>query len=195
MHWWRIPLRVSVPWSPGATGSVDVPMTGVRRAAGTVSVVLPAALAVVGIVMAVLGAAAAERTGTEAAGTLATELGAALWFGGVLTLGARRGATLGRAAALVALALGGAALVALAWVRDWQGASLALAMELGVGAVAVAVLDVLLLGLVHGGLTRLADSSASQVSLAVQGEAPFVRVRVVRPDDEGTAVGDGPQAP
>ena len=135
--------------------------------------------------------------GTEAAGTLATELGAALWFGGVLTLGARSGATVGRAIGLAGLALGGALLVALAWFLAWEGAALALAMELGVGAVAVAVLDVLLLGLLYGGLTRIADTPESVVQVTVTRVPPFVRARMVPPTSgaTGTPVGDGTDAP
>jgi hypothetical protein len=198
MSWWSTPLRVSVPWARRLpTSPVLVPVSGVQRVAGAVSVVLPTALAVVGIVMAVGGAVAAERPGTEAVGTLATELGAALWFGGVLTLGARGGATVGRAFGLAGLALGGALLVALAWVLAWEGAALALAMELGVGAVAVAVLDVLLLGLLYGGLTRIADTPESVVQVTVTRVPPFVQARTVPPASgaTGTAVGDGADAP
>jgi hypothetical protein len=192
---WRTPLRISVPWAERlTTGPVTLPVAGVSRVAGAVTVVLPTVLAVVGIVLAVAGAALAERPGTEAVGTLATELGAALWFGGILTLGARSGATVGRALGLGALALGGLLLIGLAVVSGWEGAELALAMELGVGAVAVAVLDVLLLGLLYGGLTRLADAPEGSVQVTFTRVPPFVRAAAV-PPSPGTAVGSEPAAP
>jgi hypothetical protein len=195
MTWWTTPVRISVPWAGRLpTGTVTVPVTGVSRVAGAVAVVLPTVLAVVGIVLAVAGAVVAERPGTEAVGTLATELGAALWFGGLLTLGARSGATVGRAVGLAALALGGPVLIGLALIRGWDGAELALAMELGVGAVAVAVLDVLLLGLLYGGLTRIADSPDGVVQVTFTRVPPFVRAAAV-PPPPGTAVGSDPAAP
>ncbi len=70
-------------------------------------------------------------------------------------------------------------------------------MELGVGAVAVAVLDVLLLGLLYGGLTRIADTPESVVHVTVTRVPPFVRARMVPPASgaTGTPVGDGTDAP
>lgn len=139
--------------------------------------VVPTVLAVVGLTLALGSAVLAERGPTEAVGTLGVELGAAMWFGGAVTLGARRGATVGRALALLGLATTGAVLIALALVLGWTGAALSLAMEFGVGAVAVAVIDVLLLGLVQSRLERLGDLPDDAVTVTVSGSWPLLAMR------------------
>lgn len=128
---------------------VELPIGGLRRPAAVVALAVPIAMMVVGLVGAVVSAHRAEQPTTEAVGTLGVELGAVLWFGGAITLGARSGATVLRIFGLVAMALSGAALIAVALVRSWTGAGLSLAMEFGVGAFAAAVIDVVLLGVVH----------------------------------------------
>jgi hypothetical protein len=182
--WWRIPLRVQLPfWVEGAPAEVSVAVGPVQRAARAAAVVIPWVLVVVGSVLAVTAAVVLERDLGDAAGGLAIELGAALWFAGVLTLGARRGATLGRIAALAALALAGAALVAVAVLAGWSGAALDLALEFGVGAVAVAVIDVVLLGILHSRLERLGDAETQVVTVRFDRRRPWISASS-RPDAE-----------
>ena len=147
----------------------------VSWAARVLSWVLPGFLVVVGLTLALGSAVLAERDATEAVGSFGIELGAAMWLGGALTLGARRGATVGRAIALACLALAGVILVALSVALDWTGAPLALAMEFGVGAVAVAVIDVLL-GLVQSRLVLLGEVADDAVTVSVNRSWPLVAV-------------------
>lgn len=179
LPWWRAPLRVSLPWSPSTSppAQVTVPSGPVQSAARVTARVIPWVLVVLGVAVSLVAAFVLSRDLDEAVGGLGVELGAALWFAGALTLGARRGATVGRALALLALAAAGALLVVLAFALDWSGAALDLALEYGVGAVAVAVIDVVLLGLVHGRLERLGSADEQQVTLTVGGPAPWVSVR------------------
>jgi hypothetical protein len=150
----RRPLVVRLPWQRAAPAGtpmeVAVRVDVLRRPAALVASVVPLLMMVVGIAIAVPAAVAAETTRGEGLGSLGTELGAALWFGGAVTWGARRRATVARAILLVLVLVTGVALIAVALLRDWTGAGLALAMEFGVGMVAVAVIDVVLLGLVSG---------------------------------------------
>ena len=132
----------------------------VNVAANVVVVVLPATLASIGLVMALLGGLLAQRGTTEAVGTLAIEIGAAMWFAGAVTLGARPRPTVLRVVLLCATGLGGLALIAAALVGAWSGVALDLAMEFGVGAVAVVVLDFWILGVVQTNLDRLARRPA-----------------------------------
>jgi hypothetical protein len=129
-----------------------------------------------GLAISVAAVLVLERGVSEAVGGLGVELGAALWFAGALTLGARRGATVGRALALCGLAAAGVALVALAFARDWSGAALDLALEYGVGAVSVAVIDVLLLGTLHPRLARFGSADDQVVTLAIGTSRPWVAV-------------------
>lgn len=89
--------------------------------------------------------------GTESAGDRAggAELGAALWFASAVAAGSRRGATVGRGLLLVLTFVAGAALIVSALALGWRGAALALAMELGVGMLAVPIIDVVLIGALH----------------------------------------------
>ena len=141
---WRDPLLV------------ELPVARLRRPFGVLVVVVPIVLMVVGITMAVVSAAAAEHDDLEGIGTFGVELGAVLWFGGAVTLGARAKATVLRALTLFLTAAAGAALIVVALVRDWTGAGLGLAMEFGVGALAIPVIDVVLLGFLHARLDQLA---------------------------------------
>jgi hypothetical protein len=173
--WWRIPIRVQLPWSADAgPAEVSVGVGPVQRAARTAAVVIPWVLVVLGSALAVTAAFVLERDLGDAAGGLAIELGAALWFAGVLTLGARRGATVGRVVALAALALAGAALVAVALLAGWSGAALDLALEFGVGAVAVAVIDVVLLGTLHSRLERLGGADTQVVTVRFDRHRPWI---------------------
>ena len=52
----------------------------------------------------------------------------------------------------------GAVVVASALLLDWTGAGLSLAMEFGVGANAVAVIDVVILGVVHNRIESFANT-------------------------------------
>ena len=118
-------------------------------------VVLPVALAVVGLVIALAGVALSTRDGTEAIGTLGLEVGAAMWFAGAVTLGARPGPTVLRMALLAVTGIGGLSLIGVALVAGWSGVGLDVAMEFGVGAVAVVVLDITILGVLQARLDRL----------------------------------------
>lgn len=91
------------------------------------------------------------------------EVGAVLWFAGAVTLGARAKATVLRAVALLLTALAGAALIVTALVRGWTGAGLGLAMEFGVGALAIPVIDVVLLGFLHSRLDQFAFAPDDRV--------------------------------
>jgi tetrahydromethanopterin S-methyltransferase subunit E len=79
-----------------------------------------------------------------------------MWFAGAVTLGARPGPTALRVALLAATGLAGLALIAVALIGQWSGVALDLAMEFGVGAVAVVVLDVVILGVLQARLDQYA---------------------------------------
>lgn len=151
---------------------VSVPVRGHREVARAVRTIVPVALAVVGAILAVAGAIAAERPATEGVGTLATELGAALLFAGGVVVVVGRVPTVGRIIALVAVALLGAAAIAAALTFGWEGAALALAMELGVAAVVLLVVDVVLLGLVFPRVEGLAVGPERAVVTLRLGAAP-----------------------
>lgn len=148
---WRDPLLV------------ELPVARLRRPFGLLVVVVPIVLMVVGITMAIVSAVATEHDGLEGIGTFGVEVGAVLWFGGAVTLGARAKATMLRALALFLTAAAGAALIVVALVRDWTGPGLDLAMEFGVGALAIPVIDVVLLGFLHSRLDRFAYASDDRV--------------------------------
>ena len=128
------------------------------RGARVLAVLIPSVMLLVGLVVALVSAHAAERPNTEGVGSMGIELGAALWFGGAVSLGIRRGPTVLRVLMIGLLGFCGMVLVGLALVRDWTGAGLSLAMEFGVGAVAVAVIDVVILGVVHGRIESFAHA-------------------------------------
>jgi hypothetical protein len=156
---------------------VSVPVGGLQRAARVAALVIPWVLVVLGSALAIAAAVVIERGLSDAAGGLGIELGAAMWFAGVLTLGARRGATVGRIVALAFLAVSGALLVVVAIRAGWSGAALDLALEFGVGAVAVAVIDVVLLGTLHSRLERVGDAAAQVVTVSVGPRWPWVTAR------------------
>ncbi len=155
----RRPVRISAPrWLRRLDLSVQTELAGraVTGAARVVVLVLPAALAFVGLVLALAAGLLAQRAATEAVGTLGIEIGAAMWFAGAVTLGARPRPTVLRVGLICATGVGGLALIAAALFGAWSGVALDLAMEFGVGAVAVVVLDMLILGVVQANLDRLA---------------------------------------
>ena len=117
----------------------------------------------------------------EGIGTLGVEAGAAIWFGGAVTLGAQRTTTVLRGLLLVLLGAVGIALIAAALTLGWGGAPLTLAMEFGVGAVAVVLVDVVLLGILHPGIERLAQDG-TVVTVQLGGPRHLVNVRSDGPD-------------
>lgn len=156
---------------PGS--EISVPVGGYRRAAQVLRIVVPAALMVVGAVLAVAGAILAERPELEAEGTLGTELGAALLFAGAVLWTASRVPTLGRVIALVVAAVAGVAACAAALLFGWSGAALTLAMELGVAAVVLLVIDVVLIGLVFPRVEGLATGpDRAEITLHIGSRRP-----------------------
>lgn len=156
---WAAPVRISLPeWLRTIVGTEHGATAGrlVSRTATVLTTVIPATLALFGIVIAVVAAVLAEHETTEAVGSLGVEFGAAMWFAGAVALGARPRPTRLRVSLLIVTGLLGAALIGSALIGEWTGAALTLAMEFGVGAVAVVLLDVLILGLLQSGLDRLA---------------------------------------
>lgn len=137
--------------------TIELPVVLWSRPARALARWIPLVMMAAGILIAVLSAAAAERPATEGIGSLGVEAGAALWFGGAVTIGVRARPTILRVVFLAGTGLAGMLLVALALARGWTGAGLALAMEFGVGAVAIAVIDTVLLGIVHPRLQDVAD--------------------------------------
>lgn len=163
------PLRVELPWSPAAPVDVTIPLHRLRTPARMVSTLLLLVLMVAGVVLAVASAVAAETEAWEGVGTLGTELGAVLWFAGAVTWGARRGPTVARAVLLAVMFVGGLLLIAVALVGGWSGAALALAMEFGVGMLAVPLIDVVLIGSLHDRLRQFAAADVSPVVVRVGG--------------------------
>jgi hypothetical protein len=152
---------------------VSLPVRGHREAAQVVRVVVPVVLILVGAVLAVAGAILAERAETEGIGTLGTELGAAMLFAGAIFVVVTRVPTVGRIVVLVVTALVGLAAIAAALTFGWDGALLALAMELGVAAVALLVIDVVLVGLVFPRVEDLAAGpDRAVVTLRLRGDRP-----------------------
>lgn len=155
----RRPVTVPVPrWLRRAVEPVPAELAGkvVTVAAGIVAVVLPLVLASFGLVVALVGGLLAQRDATEVVGTLGIEVGAAMWFAGAVTLGARPRPTVLRAVVLGVTGIVGLGLIVAAFTNSWSGVALDLAMEFGVGAVAVVALDVLILGVIQANLDRLA---------------------------------------
>ncbi len=161
------PVVVELPWLRGRTDHtsdlVTVPVDVLRAPFGLLAVALPLAMMVLGATLSVVAAHAAEHARTEQVGALGVELGAVLWFGGAVVLGARPRATVLRVVLLALTALAGAALIAAALTRGWTGAGLSLAMEYGVGALAIPVVDVVLLGILHATIARVAATHDGRV--------------------------------
>lgn len=169
------PLVIRLPWDRPieVDGAVlDVLRGPVRRTAVALLVVMMAA----GVALAVVSAIAAERDGTEGIGTFGTELGAALWFAGAVAWGSRRGATVRRGLLLSLTFVAGIGLVATALVAAWSGAALALAMEFGVGMLAVPVIDVVLIGTLHRGLDTFGSARATALTVSLMQDGRLVRI-------------------
>jgi hypothetical protein len=81
-----------------------------------------------------------------------------MWFAGAVTLGARPRPTVLRVVLLLLTGVCGLALIAAAILAEWSGVVLDLAMEFGVGAVAVVLLDIVILGVLQARLDQLATS-------------------------------------
>jgi hypothetical protein len=168
---WRRPLRIEVQ--------------GWRRPVGLIAHGLPIAMVVMGLTIAIASAVLEERPGSDPFTTLGVEAGGALWLGGAVILGANRDTRLVEGLLLVALALGGATLITLALVLDWSGAPLTLAMEFGVSALAVVVLDVALIGMLHPRIERFAsDPDEGTVTVRLVRSWHLVDVELRRPREE-----------
>lgn len=180
-------LRVVVPgWLAARVPDQEVALAvrGLRTPARVVRAVIPVLLMAAGGTLAVTAAILAERPDTEGVGTLGTELGAAIWFAGAMAFVVSRVPTVGRALALVGGAVAGLVLIAAALTFGWDGAGLALAMEFGVAAVALLVIDVVLMGLVYPRVDELASGpDRGVVTLRLGGGRPSVEARrIAEPD-------------
>jgi hypothetical protein len=132
----------------------------------------------VGLVVSILSATVLEDLASEGIATLGIEAGAALWFGGAITWSVRR-TTVGRVLPLVVAAVAGLTLIAAALALGWTGAALDLSMEFGVGALAIAVIDLIVVGTLYPGLDALARRAPSpNVNLDVGWRWPPLAIRV-----------------
>jgi hypothetical protein len=132
-----------------------VPLDPLHRPASVATRAIPPILVVVGLTMSILSAIVLEDVVSEGVATLGVEVGAALWFGGVIAWSVRR-TTVGRVLLLMTAAVAGLMLIAVALALGWTGAALALSMEFGVGALAIVVIDLIVVGTLHPGLDTLA---------------------------------------
>lgn len=114
-------------------------------------------LIVVGLGLAVISAVLAERPSTEQIGALGVELGAAMWFAGAVTLGARPGSTVRRSILLMCCGVVGSVLIVVGLVVPWHGVALGLGMEFGVGLIAIPVIDIVVIRLLYGTARDVAD--------------------------------------
>jgi hypothetical protein len=188
------PLRVQLAPPAGSTPA-ELRVSGLTGSARRLSSALPIALMLVGAALAVACAILAERPAHEGIGSLGLEAGAAIWFGGALTFGAQRTTTVLRGLLLVATAVVGAGLVAAGLAFGLSGAALALAMEFGVGAVAVVVIDIVLLGVLHPRLTSIGASTDQVVVVRLRRAWPPATFElapdVERPADPGSPPAGG----
>lgn len=171
-------MRISVP-QHAALPSTSVRLDPLARPTSWIANAIAPALMVAGITIAVV---AATLIGDDAEGLAAfgVEAGAGLWFGGSIALSLRR-ATVGRALIILLAAAAGIVLVVLALTLGWTGAALDLAMEFGVGALAVVVVDVIVLGAFQPRLDALGQSASGTSLTAELSRAwPLVRLRVDR---------------
>lgn len=169
--------------------SISVRSTTWQRPARLLALALPVVMMVAGILLAFVAAHRQEQPESEGLGTLGVELGAALWFAAAVSLGIQNTPTILRGLALLATGATGLGLIAVALVRDWTGPGLTLAMEFGVGALAVSLIDVVLLGMLHSGVSAVAngpDDVVVRIGLVKSWHVIDVRVERLNP-----AVGDG----
>ena len=146
-----------------------IPLGPVRASAKALTIVIPIVMVVVGAILAVASAIAAQEDATESIGAFGLEFGAALWFGGALTLGARPRPTVRRLVLFASVTLGALGLILAALIGSWSGAALDLSMEFGVGLLAVVVIDLVLLRFAHGYLDVIAAVEGDAVRIGVAG--------------------------
>ena len=174
---WAVRFRPSAGEQAGP--SATLPMSGLGRPVSLAARAIPVVMVVVGIAVAVPSAVWAERPSGEGLGSFGVEVGAAVWFAGAVTLGVRRATTVRRALLILLTALLGAVLVVIALVLDWSGAALTLAMEFGVGALAVLVIDVIVVGRLQPGLERIArDAETASVEVRLRRSWMPVELRI-----------------
>ena len=162
--WYDRPLAIAVADRARTLPTqLAVPIGAVRRPASVLAIVLPVVMMVVGLSTALACAALAEKPSTEGIGTFGVEAGAALWFAGAVTLGGRRSPTVLRGVLLGLTTIVGVALVAASLLLGWSGAALGLAMEFGVGCIAVAVIDVIIIGVVYSTLDAASRAGRDDV--------------------------------
>lgn len=159
----------------------------IARPASFAARAIPPVLVVVGLAVAVLSATVVEDAVSEGIATFGVEAGAALWFGGAVALSLRR-TTVARGLLVLAAALGGLVLIGLALLRGWTGAPLDLAMEFGVGALAIPVLDVVVLGVLQPALEGLGRGPVTSVEIELARRWPPVALHVDRRGEEGEVV-------
>ena len=128
-----------------------------RYPATALAILVPVALVVAGLGLALASAVLAERASTEAIGAFGVEFGAAMWFAGAVSLGARGGSTLRRTILLSCSAMGGLVLIVLGLVVPWHGVALGLGMEFGVGLIAISIIDIVIIRLLYGTVRDIAD--------------------------------------
>jgi hypothetical protein len=155
-----------------------VPLDPLHRPAAAATRAIPPILVVVGLTMSILSATALEDVASEGIATLGVEAGAALWFGGVIAWSIRR-TTVGRVLLLMAAAVAGLVLITAALALSWTGAALDLAMEFGVGALAIVVIDFIVVGTLHPGLDALARRApGTTVDIELGWRWPPLTIRV-----------------
>jgi hypothetical protein len=163
--WLGWALRIRSTRAPAAIRTV--PLDVLARPASMAARAIPPILIVVGLSVAILSATVIEEATTEGIATLGVEAGAALWFGGAVAWSLQR-TTVGRALLVIASAVAGIGLITLALTRGWSGPLLDLSMEFGVGALAIVVIDVVVLGALRPGLdavSRRADQAWVDIEL------------------------------
>jgi hypothetical protein len=135
----------------------DVGLYVLRYSASALTIVVPVALIVVGLGLALISAVLAERPTTEQIGTLGVELGAAMWFAGAVALGVRPRSTVRRSILLIVGGVVGLVLVVLGLVVPWHGVALGLSMEFGVGLIAIPIIDIVVMRFFYETARGIAD--------------------------------------
>ncbi len=170
-EWLRRPVRFASSAQSaapvGVPGEFVIPVGRARRVAAVLAIAIPVAMMTIGLALAIVASRAAERSATEGVGSFGVEFGAALWFGGAVTLGARPSPTVRRVVVFAATIVGGVGLIAIALIRAWTGAGLALAMEFGVGMLAIVLIDTLVLSQFQRRLDTFATSEVDSVTFRV----------------------------
>lgn len=115
-------------------------------------------------------------------GAFGLEAGAALWFGGAITLGARSEPTMRRIVLWAVVTLGAVALILTAIFGSWSGVALDMSMEFGVGLLAIVVIDLAIVRFVGGGLASLATIDGDALRISVTGPNHGASVTTNAPD-------------